>query len=56
MICKDCLNRACYVTNGKVHAIKWACRVKRISFGSEHEYKSGKNMVSKCGDFKGVGK
>ena len=51
MICPSCLHRACYVTKPPAQFVKWCCRKKRVSFGTDEEYKSGKNQVTKCADY-----
>ena len=51
MICHSCLHRACYVTKPPCHFVKWACRVKRISFGTQKEYDAGNNQVVECDDY-----
>jgi len=54
MICKQCQNRRCQTRSREGgHSTVWKCGIdsKKLWFGYQFEYDSGKNMPAKCNDF-----
>lgn len=48
-LCHTCLERRVRIlTENGAHFIIWGCGLKRIRFGSESEYRAGKNQPKKC--------
>lgn len=39
------------MTGGEAHFVIWGCSHKRIRFGTQNEYESGKNQVTECFDY-----
>ena len=67
MICKQCQHRATKQTQGAGHFLLYGCRLKKLTFGTESDWKAGKwqgegkakegisDMPTKCGSYeKGV--